>query len=343
VRWFRRSPSQRSAAPRSADAALRKALLAVLDHDLGSAEELLSRAVRLDSEDVDAYLALARVYRQQGEVGRAIHIHQNLLLRQDLAGRRRHEALLELAADFRAGGFLRRAIASYEEALARDARDRTALAFLARLYREVRDFPAAIDAERRIARLERREGGAVEAELWVDVAEAARAEGRTPDARRALKRALRRDGGCVRAWIALGDLEVERGRARAALAAWRRVPTLDRRRAAEVYPRLESAFAAADRGRDYETLLRGLIEQEPEDPAARLALARALAARGAADEAVAEVRGLLERQPESLEAHGTLGRILLSEHRDPEAVKEYAEFLEVLERADLLRPRESSR
>lgn len=343
MRWFRRSLPQGSPAPRSAGAALRQALLAVLDHDLGRAEALLSRAVRLDSEDVDAYLALARVYRQQGEVGRAIHIHQNLLLRQELDARRRHEALLELAADFRAGGFLRRAIASYEEALSRDARDRTALACLARLYREIREHASAIDAERRLARLDKRDVGPVEAELWVDVAEAARAEGRTSDARRALKRALRRDGRCVRAWIVLGDLEVERGRARAALAAWRRVPVLDRRRACEVYPRLESAFAAAGRGREYEALLRRLMEDEPDDPAARLALARALAARGAPDEAVAEVRRLLERQPESLEAHGTLGRILLSEHRDPEAVKEYAEFLEVLERAGLLRPRESSR
>ena len=70
---------------------------------------------------------------------------------------------------------------------------------------------------------------------------------------------------------------------------------------------------------------------------------RRLAARGAPDEAVAEARRLLERHPEHLETHGALGRILLAEHRDSEAVKEYAEFLEALERAGVLLPRESTR
>jgi lipopolysaccharide biosynthesis regulator YciM len=343
VRWFRRWAERRAGAPRTAGAAVRQALLAALDRDGARAAELLALAVRLDSEDVLAYLALGRAWRQQGEIGRAIRVHQNLLLRQDLAPAERRAALAELAADFRQGGFLRRAIACYEEVLAEDARHRDALGALARLYRDARRFDDAIDAERRLARLEGREAGAVEAELQVEIAAAARGEGRTSDALRALKRALRRDPRCASAWIALGDLEVERGRNKAALEAWRQVPQLDRRAAREVYPRLASAFAAAGRGAEYEAFLRARIDEEPDDVGPRLALARALAARGATDDAMAEIRRLLEREPESLEAHATLGRILLAEDRDPEALKEYAEFLEALDRAGLLRTREWSR
>jgi lipopolysaccharide biosynthesis regulator YciM len=322
---------------------VRRALLAVLARDFGRAEELLAHTVRRDSEDVEAYLALARVFRQQGEIGRAIHVHQNLLLRQDLAEPLRREALAELGADFRQGGFLRRAIATYEEVLEQDGRHQQALASLARLYRDVREFEKAIGVERRLARLEGRDVGALEAELWAEVAETARGDGRAGDARRVLKRALRRDGTCVRAWLALGDVESDRGRPKAALRAWQRVPQLDRRAAIAVYPRVESAFAALGRDTDHEAWLAGLIESDPDDPGARLALVRRLAARGAPDEAVAEARRLLERHPEHLETHGTLGRILLAEHRDGEAVKEYAEFLEALERAGVLLPRESTR
>ena len=71
------------------------------------------------STAVEAHLALGRLYRMRGEVGRAIRVHQNLLLRSDLAREHMQTALEDLAEDFRQGGFLQRAIASYEEVLAR--------------------------------------------------------------------------------------------------------------------------------------------------------------------------------------------------------------------------------
>jgi len=341
VRWLRR-PGAGRGLPRSVGVAVRRALLAVLDRDLPAAERLLSRAVRLDSEDVLAYLALARVYRQRGEIGRAIHLHQNLLLRSELDEAQRQEVLLELGADFRQGGFLRRAISAYEDVLARDGRSREALAALARLYREVRQLEEALEMEGRRARAEGRDAGPVEAELWVEIAEAARGEKRLRDARKALKRALRRDAGCVAAWIALGEVEAARGRERAARRAWQQVPRLQRRSGPAVYPRLEASFAAAGESERHEAFLRELLATDPDDAGARLALARALAARGEAEEAVAEVRRLLERQPDHREGHATLARILLAEHRDAEAAKAYGEFLDVLERSGGLHSPESS-
>jgi lipopolysaccharide biosynthesis regulator YciM len=343
LRWLRRVLAERSGAPQSSHEALRRALLAVLDRDLPRAERLLSDAVELDSEDADAYLALGRVYRLRGELGRAIRIHQGLLLRPELGARERRAALAELGADFRQGGFLRRAIASYEDVLAQDPGDRGALGALARLYRDARDFAAAIDAERRLARIEGRDSAGLEAELLVELAEVARAEGRAADARRALKRALARDRNCVRAWIALGDADAETGRLRRALAAWRRVPEIDRAAGPAVYPRLASALAAAGRAPEHEAWLRRQLEAAPDDAGARLALARALAGRGAVDDAVAEVRAVLARQRDAIEARVALGRLLLGDHRDPDAVKEYAELLEVLERSGLLRDRDAPR
>ena len=99
-----------------------------------------------------------------------------------------------------------------------------------------------------------------------------------------------------------------------------------------MYARLEATYAAADRARDFEGYLNGLIEERPDDVQARLALARALAARGATDEALEQLRVVLERDPDDLDARRTLGRILLSESRDAEAAKAYAELLDVLDR-----------
>lgn len=334
MRWWKRRE-----APGDFESALQRALLAVLDRDLEDAEGLLEGAARLDSESVVPYLALARLYRARGEIGRAIRLHQTLLLRADLEPERRLEALLGLATDFRQGGFLRRAIAAYEEVLAHRPEHAGALRALVRLSTDGRDYERAVELNRRLARVEGRAPGPAEAELLVGMAEAARAEGRTEDARRVLARALRRDRRCVAAWIELGQVEAERGRTKRALAAWKRVPEIDRRSAPRVYPRLAATFAALDRPRDFEKFLRGLLEREPEDVGARLALARALAARGETEEALAEVRRLLEREPGHLEAHAVLGRVLLEADREGEAVrKAYTELLAVLERQPLRPP-----
>lgn len=321
-------------APENADVALRGALLAVLDRELDEAERLIAAAVKLDSTGVEPYLALARLYRMRGEIGRAIRIHQNLLLRSDLTPAQTVAALADLAADFQRGGFLQRAIASWDEVLAHDPKHRRALRALVPLLADVRDFPRAIEMSRRLARLGGDGGGDVasEAELLVQSAEHAHAEGRSDDARKALKRALRRDARSVPAWIAFGEIEAERGRTKAALAAWSRVPALDRRAGARVYPRLEATYAALGRARDFEAYLAERIAERPDDPQARLAQARTLAARGAADEALESLRGLLERDPDDLEARATLGRILVSEGREAEAAKAYGELLDVLER-----------
>jgi lipopolysaccharide biosynthesis regulator YciM len=330
--WLPRVFGGNARAPRDVDAALRAALLAVLDRDYDEAERLLVAAVRLDSEAAEPYLALARLFRMRGEIGRAIRIHQNLLLRLDPRSPQGLTALADLAVDFREGGFLRRAIASYEELFAHDPRHVGALRALVKLRAEARDFDRAIELARRLAKLEGKDVGRAEATLRVQMAEAAQAEGRSDDARRAVKQALRRDKRCVRAWILLGTLEAERGRAKAALAAWKRVPELDRNGGPLVYPQLEATFAALGRPRDFEKFLGQLIEERPDDAEARIALARHVASRGEVDEAVAELRRVLDRDPDDVDARSTLGRLLISEHRDPEATREYAELLDVLER-----------
>lgn len=322
------------------DSMLRSALLAALDRDLDRAEDLLSQAVRIDSKRLEPSLALARLFRARGEIGRAIWIHQQLLLRSDLEPEKRIEVLADLAVDFRQGGFLRRAISSYEEVARRDPKHREALRALIRLLGDVREYARAIEMARRLARLEGGKNAAAVAALYVDMAEAARAEGRNGDARKAVKRALREDRRLVRAWIVSGELEAERGHPKAALAAWLRVPEIDRRSGPLVYPQLEATYAALGRPRDFEKLLRGLLEDHPDDTGARLALAQTLAARGEIDAAVAEHRRILERDADDLPTRGSLGRILLAEGRDSEACRALGELLDALDRRDLLGPRE---
>ena len=312
----------------------RKALIAVLEGDTSRAELLITEAVRADSEDVEPYRSLARLYRLRGEVGRAIRIHQNLLLRRDLDPAQRDTVLAELAADFRQGGFSKRAIACYQELLAHDARNVHALEALTELLAESRDYTGALEMARRLERVSRRRDPVRESRLWTRFAEAEHTEGRSDVARKAVKRALRRDPENADAHILLGEIEAERGKNKAALAAWRAVPERGGPRAAEVHPKLEATFAALGRAREYETFLRGLLAERPDDADARMALAATLASRGDVDPAVIELRRVLERRPRDAGARIALGRLLLANGRDADALVQYGELIEWLARRE---------
>jgi lipopolysaccharide biosynthesis regulator YciM len=318
------------------DVLLRKALFAILSQDPETAEAALADSVRIDSDSLDSYVALCRFYRERGEIGRAIRLHQNLMLRSDLTAPERVSVLFELAQDFHAGGFLRRAVASFEEVVVHEPRQREALSALVELLADLREFPRAIVFERRLAKLEKRGNAVGEALLLARMAEFDREEGRSKEARKAAKLALRRNARCVPAQIVLGMLEVDRGRDKAALEAWKTVPNLDRRLAVELYPKIEAAFAATERAREYETFLRGLIDERPDDQDASFALARYLASRGDSDQAMLEMKKLLDRDPDNLPVRILLGQCLLATQREVEIIAEFGRLLELLERSPRL-------
>lgn len=320
--------------PRDATASVRRALLAVLAHDAAGAEAELVSAARAHPHDVDVFRALALLYRQQGEFARAIQMHQTLLLRRDLGASVRVEVLGELAEDFRKAGLIRRAAAAYEEVLIHAPRDRRALAGLASLLENLREHARALQMVRRLARAEGRSAAKDEAVLLVQQAETAHAAGQSDDARRAVRRARRRDPAYARAHVLLGTLEAERGRNAAALSAWREAVAVDPGGAGFVYPRLEAAFAAAGRARQFEAFLREILERRPDDAAARMALARALAAWGEVDAAVAELQVLLAREPGALAAHAALLRVLLGASREAEALAALPALLGCIEREE---------
>ena len=66
-------------------------------------------ALEVNDNTLETHLALGKLMRKQGQVDRAIRIHQNLLARPQLNLPDQHQVHLELARDFMAAGLLDRA------------------------------------------------------------------------------------------------------------------------------------------------------------------------------------------------------------------------------------------
>ena len=336
LRWLR--GSAHSAEPEAQAAAYRRALVSVLDRDYDAAEQDLRAIVEGDSDQIEAYLALARVYRQRGEVGRAIRLHQNLVLRGDVQQPWRGLALRGLAEDFRGGGFIERAIAAYEEVIRESPEGEEARDALVQLHCENRAPERALELQPR--RWRRGADRTLEGRLWLQSAEIAHQEGRADDARKAIRRALKLAPESAKAWTLAGELEAERGRSKRALANWRKAAELDRRGAAGLYPRIQSGFAATGEARGFEAFVRERLEERPDDFAARLALARALGERGDFDQAVGELKRLLDADPEHPEALAELGRVQAAMGRDADAAETFRRLVDVAERRGWFRARE---
>jgi lipopolysaccharide biosynthesis regulator YciM len=105
--------------------------------------EELSQAARVDAEALEIHLILGNVYRERGQVARAIQIHQALLQRQKLTRVEHAYVLLCLGLDFKRGGFVDRALEAFSEALRLDPRNQYALLYLQKLHEEQHQWDEA--------------------------------------------------------------------------------------------------------------------------------------------------------------------------------------------------------
>ena len=188
---------------------------------------------------------LGNLYREKGQVGRAIQEHQSLLQRPRLNKVEHANVLLCIGLDYRRGGFVDRAVAAFSDVLKLDPENEAALINLEKLqedqhqWHEVRHEKAAC-ADRRTARsaevaihpgVSRNELGlqAFKAELLDEAA-------------RRFEAAIDLDSSVSPAYVHLGDVRLRQGDLAGAVAIWERSIDVTPDRAYLALERLEQAY-----------------------------------------------------------------------------------------------------
>jgi lipopolysaccharide assembly protein B len=163
----------------------------MLTGDTDGAIEHLSRVVELSTEPVEVYLALGSLYRQKGQVDRAIRVHQSLLVRAGLSAEERVLALSALGADFMTAGLLDRAVRSFRDAVALHPRDTFSLAQLVKLCEDLGDWAGAFDYAVRLQEVQRHKDPRALSYLLTQKARKMAGDGQYLRAAWAYKRAVR--------------------------------------------------------------------------------------------------------------------------------------------------------
>ena len=123
----------------------------LLNEQPDRAIDVLVSMVEVDSETVATHLALGTLFRNQGEVDRAIRIHQNLIARPTLSKLQRLQALMNLGLDYKQAGLNDRAVVLFEQ-LSQEApphRDQ-ALENLLDIYQYEQEWLKAIRVSRKL-------------------------------------------------------------------------------------------------------------------------------------------------------------------------------------------------
>ena len=294
----------------------------ILANDTDQAIETFSRAVQINSETIETYVTLGNLFRVKGEIDRAIRIRQSILLREKVDQETKLQALFDMAVDYKQGGFLQRAISTFEEVIRRAPKRLDAYKELEGLYEDTHDWQRAYEMQKNIGKLSNTNNQHIMAHLKTEQAKVEMERGNLDSANAHLKKALSLDSTCVDASLQLGSLCWLKNKKKKALAIWKKLVKSNPRWAHLILIRLEEQDGMeADEAKVLQFLEN--IAEEHLDALAQLALARCFMGRDRREQGLASLRRALEIKPDLGEARKMLGEVLLERGDERGALSEY--------------------
>src|SRR5262245_22949643 len=192
------------------------------EHQVDQAIEELTAATSTDTDALEIQMILGNLYRQKGQVARAITVHQALLQRTNLTRLEHAYVLLCLGLDFRHGGFVDRALEAFQEVVQLDPQKRYALVNLQKLHEESPQWAGAGRVRAQITKVDghrRAENqqilGFLRNQLGIDTVRA----GDAAAASAMFREAIHIDPKTAPAYLNLGDMHIQRGDTQAAIVA----------------------------------------------------------------------------------------------------------------------------
>jgi len=257
-------------------------------------------------------------------------MHQQLLQRPKLTKLEQAYVLLCLGLDFRRGGFVDRALEAFTEVLRFDSGNQYALLNLEKLHEEQQQWEEAHAIRQRLASLaddtQRQKHQAILAFLQTQLGLRALTKQEDQTAVAQFESAIELDAGAIPAYLNLGDVHRQDGRLDDAIATWERVVRIAPDRAYLVFDRIEAVTQEQGDPQRFKKLCRRLIDANPQDWRARLALGRHLATRGQPSEALDLLFDSLVHNPHSLSIHQVIWQALAALRFNEERVQRYMDL-----------------
>ena len=270
----------------------------------------LSKAVRGETDAVEAYLALGNLFREKGQVERAIDIHKSLLNRPGLSDLGRTQALFSLALDFKSAGLIDRSERTLQDVVNRDPDNLSGWLCLRRVYEEMGRWEEAGETQARIDKLAGSSDERLLASLWTERGHAAQKDGDAQAAANCYETALGLDPAYAPAHLGAGDSLADRGDLPLALQHWEMALGDGAAWAMEALERISRVSIESADWERVEAACAKVLDRQPHAWRVQLVLARLHQKRGDLDAAREALTRALTEKPGSITVQRELWQVL---------------------------------
>ena len=299
-------------------------------NQIDPAIEELSIAAEAAGDPLEIHLILGNLYREKGQVGRAIQEHQSLLQRPHLRKLEHANVLLCLGLDYKHGGFVDRALEAFSEVLRLDPDNRYAMSNLEKLHEEQHQWTEAYGMRQKLAARDSPEQQPRHQEILAflenEIGLAALKRSEYEEAARRFRAAIDLDSKNAPAYLNLGDVRLAQDDVPGAVEAWERLVSTSPERSYLTFSRLESAYARLNDTTRFRALCRQLIAAAGQEWRARLALAKSLSAHGQSADALEVLFEALVINPHALALHQAIWDTLAELKLAPALVNRYTDL-----------------
>lgn len=182
-----------------------KGLNYLLNDEQGKALDVFVKLVESNWDTIDMQFTLGKIYRKNGEMDKAIKIHQGLIARPSLPEHYRSAILQELGYDYLGAGWFDRAEGLFKEVLIQDEKSGEARHNLILIYQQEKDWFKAIEIAVDLYAENPSVIGPMIAHYYCELAEVCKTKGDITQLLNNAEKALKYDADCVRASVLLAD------------------------------------------------------------------------------------------------------------------------------------------
>ena len=299
----------------------------LVSNQIDLAIEALTKAAGLDAPALEIHLILGNLYRERGQVSKAIQLHKSLLQRPKLTSMEQAYVLLCLGLDFKRGGFVDRAFQAFSEVTRLDPGNQYALLNLEKIHEEQQQWQEAQVIRQRLADIasdgEKPRDQSILAFLENELGLQAVREHAYDQAAHHFETALELNDQTVPAALNLGDVYMTNEKPQKAIEIWERIIRTVPERSYLAFDRLEKAYAQNGGPAKFIQLCERQIQANPQDWRARLSLGRYLTQHGEQTRALNLFFDSLVNNPHALAVHQAIWRSLTELDFNPLLVRRY--------------------
>lgn len=268
----------------------------LLSNQQDKAVDLFLEMLKEDTGTVEAHLTLGNLFRQRGDVDRAIRIHQTLMESASLNYDQRLLAVQQLGRDYMAAGLYDRAEDMFSQLIDETDFRISALQQLLLIHQATSDWQKAIDVAEKLVKLGKDKQRTEIAHFYCELALQCIGSDASDKAMALLKKGAAADKDCARVSIMMGRLFMEKEEYSRAADTLTRVIAQDSELVSEILEMLQTCYRQLDKAEEWEVFLRRCVEENV-GASAELMLAEVLQQKEGAETAQLYISRQLQRHP----------------------------------------------